>query len=90
MMGKNYPDTLEIGGPYLTVIPSRNPEKKVHKTLGHAKNALLAKKTVLVDGSKTPYGYEYGFGYDMAIYQMIDGEYKLLHEVFKKDTEVPW
>lgn len=68
--------------PYMTVIPGRTPQQKVHKRLSDAKNAFdtpkhnpLKRKLV-----EQQYGYSttHGWGH---LYEFENGEWKLLFEV---------
>lgn len=68
--------------PYLTVIPGRRPEQKVHKRLSDAKNAFDTPRAN--DKIKVPYGalyynqHTHGWG---QLYEWVDGEWSLLLEV---------
>lgn len=55
--------------PYLTIIPGRRPEQKMHEKIGHAKNAFEQHP-----GS----GYRCRYG---KLYQYIDGEWVLLYDI---------
>lgn len=65
---------------YLTVLPSRRPRDKAHTNLGHAKNALTYSAS---SGIIRVWG---------AIYEWVDGEWKLLYEVWPgmKVKDAPW
>lgn len=68
--------------PYLTIIPGRyRARQKTHRTLGHAKNAVLAR-----------YSWGPGLPEDVAIYEWRDGEWGLLWEIPKgtKENDLPW
>lgn len=65
---------------YMTVIPSRRPKEKLHKSLGHVKNALNGKF----------YSYARGAYEDMQAYEWIDNAWVLLYDVKEGDAEPPW
>lgn len=69
--------------PYLTVIPGRIPEQKVHKRLGDAKNAFDTPRQNMKIRSEFAPGkffsrYSHGWG---QLYEMIDGHWELLYDV---------
>lgn len=75
--------------PFMTVIPGRRPEQKVHKRLSDAKNAFDTPKSnpfTLIDGSGNRLGYwgTHGWG---QLYEFKDGEWHLLYEVPKPTDE---
>jgi hypothetical protein len=67
--------------PYLSIIPTRSPEQKTHTSLGHAKNAV---------NNKIWSGYSHR--HDMAIYEWVDNDWKLLYDIPAGTTEnnLPW
>lgn len=64
--------------PYLTIIPSRRPEQKLHANIGHAKNAITGK--FWYNGAES----------DMQLLEYVDGEWKVLYEVKQGDRVAPW
>lgn len=68
--------------PYMTVIPGRRPETKVHKRISDAKNAFDTPKPnrFVVDGQKYGRNYTHGWG---QLYEFKDGEWHLLFDVPK-------
>lgn len=73
--------------PYLTVIPGRRPEQKVHTSINAAKNAFGPGRRN--DNLRSPHGGRYyslnthGWG---QLYQMVDGEWELLYDVPQPDV----
>lgn len=66
---------------YLSRIPRRRPEEKLHTGIGHAKSAVTAYFS----------GGEFGYtGPSMEIYELVDGGWKLLYSVVGGDLELPW
>lgn len=66
---------------YLTIIPRRWPEQKMHADLGHAKSAVSYNC-----------GHRRGTNQDMAIYEWKNDEWVLLWEI-PEGTEyedLPW
>lgn len=87
---------------HLTVIKNRNPEQKVHKTLGHAKQAVLT-KLWYVPGSEATEKRVWGNGQvwyerpkaletDVQVYELKDGEWSLLWDLRRGTlvSELPW
>lgn len=83
---------------HLTVIKNRNPEQKAHKTLGHAKQAVLTRmwydyslpRIDKVEG-KYPMPPKV-LETDVLVYELKDGEWSLLWDL-KEGTlksELPW
>lgn len=70
--------------PFMTVIPGRRPEQKVHKRLSDAKNAFDTPKynpinfTRPDDGDIDRLAYTHGWG---QLYEFKDGEWQLHTEV---------
>jgi len=65
----------------MTVIPWRTPVQKAHSSMGYAKAAINAR----IYGSA-------GAACEMHLYELVDGEWKLLYEIPKgtKYEELPW
>jgi hypothetical protein len=74
-----FPETLEFSTePYLTVLQGRTPEKKVHRTRGHAHNALLQGTTT---GWDIKYASDTKFrkvSWAMALYEFRAGVWHLI------------
>lgn len=74
--------------PFMTVIPGRKPEQKVHKRLTDAKSAFGTPKYNpffrVVGGKKYGYGTTHGWG---QLYEFKDGEWHLHTEVPKPSDE---
>ena len=65
--------------PFMTVIPGRRPEQKVHKRLSDAKNAFATPKpNKFFRKGKFAYGTTHGWG---QLYEFKDGDWQLLYEV---------
>ena len=76
-----------INVPYMTVIPGRRPETKVHKRISDAKNAFDTPKPNLffrAPGEKCPYPTTHGWG---QLYWFKEGEWHLLYDVPKPTDE---
>lgn len=67
--------------PYLTVVPRRQPEQKIHKTLGHAKSAIT-----------NQIWYSEGSFHDMKVYVYDDGAWQLIYDIPKgtRKADLPW
>lgn len=67
--------------PYLTICPDRRPKQKVHTSLGHAKNAIIARDN-----------WGVGLREDCAIYEWQDNQWHLLFEIPKGtcSRSMPW
>lgn len=67
--------------PYLTILPYRSPEQKIHTTLGSAKSAVSYNC-----------GDRRGTNQDMAIYEWKNDEWVLLWEIPEGTMyeDLPW
>lgn len=71
--------------PYMSIVEGRRPRQKVHTQLSHAKNAFdsprlnpLAGFAYTIGGRPGGARHTHGWG---AIFEFVDGDWKLLFEV---------
>lgn len=69
--------------PYLTVIPDRIPQQKVHKNIGQAKNAVSYRASL---------HYKRGIPNDCQVYEWKDSQWVILWDIpaGTEVDEMPW
>lgn len=76
-----------INVPYMTVIPGRTPETKVHKRISDAKNAFdTPKHNPFFRPPEDKYSYPRTHGWGQ-LYEFKEGEWHLLYDVPKPTEE---